>query len=257
MQDLPKNLNRLEKVVEIIKNEGKVSVSYLSKFLNVTEMTIYSDLKKIKDRNIILTKKEIIYVGANSFLDDPHFDRLNQYAEGKKSIAKKAIKYLSNSDTVFFDGSTTTHYLAKLLVSKKKLLHLTIITYSPVIALELAKNPGINIICLGGKLERVNYIFLDTSLTFFNNININKSFISCVGISKQNGFTEMIEGEATLKKKLLEISGENNILADATKFSKTGTYTFGSLSTATRIIVDKPSSVRNNREFREIKEKIQ
>lgn len=98
---------------------------------------------------------------------------------------------------------------------------------------------------------------LDGDLSYFCNININKSFISCVSISKQSGFTELIKGEANLKKKLLEISPANNILADITKFDRTGTYTFSPLLKAARIIVDKPEIIKNNKKFREIREKIE
>lgn len=256
MHGLPKNLIRLEEIIEIVKNEGKISVSYLSKHFNVTEMTIYNDLKRIQDKNIILTKKEILYVGENILFDYPHYERLKNNAENKKIIAKKAIKYISNSDSVFFDGSTTTHYLAKLLATKNQFSYLTVVTYSPIISLELAKNPNINVICLGGKLERINYIFLDSSSTYLKNININKSFISSVGISKKSGFTELIEGEANLKSKIINMCSENNIIADSTKFNKTGTYTFCSLSKASKIIVDKPSLIKNIKEFREIKDII-
>ena len=62
MKELPKNLNRLEKLVEIIKNEGKVNVSYLADFFNVTEMTIYNDLKKITDDKIILLGRLLLFL---------------------------------------------------------------------------------------------------------------------------------------------------------------------------------------------------
>ncbi len=252
IKNMPKNLNRLEKTVGIIKTEGRVSVTYLAQFFGVTEMTIYNDLKKIEDDSIILTKKDVVYTGENRIFDDPHFKRLKNNAERKKVIAGKAVKYINDFDTIFLDGSTTTHYLAKLLAEESGRNNLTVVTYSPVILLELGKNPEINLICLGGRFERVNYILLDNSHCLLESINLNRSFISSVGISPESGFTELIEGEAGLKRKLLDICPENYILADIAKFERTGTYTFGPLSKATRIIVDNTGPIMANKAFSEI-----
>jgi len=86
----------------------------------------------VMDDSIILAKKDVVYTGENRIFDDPHFKRLKNNAERKKVIAGKAVKYINDFDTIFLDGSTTTHYLAKLLTGETDKKNLTVVTYSPI-----------------------------------------------------------------------------------------------------------------------------
>ena len=232
-------MNRLEEIIEIVKNNEKTNIDYLADYFKVTTMTIYNDLKKLGNK-IIVSKSDVIYFESEDsyFSKQPHYFRLQRHKEEKKEIAKKAINYIEDTDTVFLDGSSTAHYLAKE-ITNKKFLHLTIITYSPVIVLELTKNANIEIICLGGKFNRNNYIFFNNSEELMSKqINITRAFISAIGISEEAGFTELEEEESRLKNVLPKYCKEIFILADRSKFGVIGTYTFGPITYAKKIITD-------------------
>jgi len=232
-------MSRLEEIIEIVKNNERTSIDYLADYFKVTTMTIYNDLKKLGTK-IIVSKSDVIYMESEEnfyFSKQPHYFRLQRHKEEKKEIAKKAVNYIRDYDTVFLDGGSTIHYLAKEIVNKN-VLNLTVVTYSPVIVLELAKKENIEIICLGGKLNKNNYIFFSNSRELLNQININQAFISAVGVSQETGYTELLEEEARLKIELSKYCKEIYILVDNSKFGIIGAYTFGPITFAKKIITD-------------------
>ncbi len=235
---------RINRIKEIAKTKNRINISDLSSYFNVSRMTIYRDLKILEvEKKLIITKKGIVYIDNAPNSEYPHNYRLERNKSEKKAIAKKAIDYINDNETIFLDGSTTALHLAKLLVIKNH-LNLTIITISPLTVLELSKNKNIQILCTGGILNNTNYSFYKDE-AYIKNININKAFISCSGFSVKKGFTEAIREEAKLKKILTEHCPEINIIADYTKYNVVTTYTFGSLKNVRRIIVDNKLDIRS------------
>jgi DeoR/GlpR family transcriptional regulator of sugar metabolism len=240
MGNISKNFIRLDQIIKILEDKGSINIPDLAKYFDVSEMTIYNDLKKIQnDSRIFVVKRGAIYKDDRDLIgiDLSHYDRFNRNKEEKKIIAQKALEYINNYESIFLDGSTTIQYLAKLLAEKKD-LHLNVITISPIIAIELAKNKNIEILCTGGVLNKTHYVYYANYEKLIEGININKVFMSCLGFSIENGFTEQISEEAELKSKIKKYCENIYILLDHTKFNKIGAYTFGPVSLAKKMITD-------------------
>ncbi len=240
MENLPKHIIRLNKIKDMLKDKGNVDILDLSRYFNVSKMTIYSDLKKLQnDNGILIVKKGAAYRGNKELIDFDlsHYERLNSNKKKKKAIAKIAIKYIKSNEAIFLDGSTTIKYLADLL-AKENSLKITVLTISPIIALELSKNKNIEVICTGGKLNNIHYSYFNGIEQYAKSININKAFISCVGFSIENGFTEQVYEEAQLKSTLKNYCKNIYILADSSKLNRVGAYTFGPTILAKKIITD-------------------
>jgi len=236
----PKQIVRLDKITKMLGDKGNVYISDFAKYFEVSEMTIYNDLKKLQnDSRIIIVKRGAVYKDHNDLIgiDLPYYERLNKNKEEKKAIARKALNYISNHEAIFLDASTTIQYLAELL-SREHSLHITVLTISPIIALELSKNRNIEIICTGGKLNHMHYFFYTDLGQIVKDINLNKAFISCAGFSIENGFTEQLSEESKIKSTLKNYCKNIYVLTDNTKFNKIGAYTFGPISFAKKIITN-------------------
>jgi DeoR/GlpR family transcriptional regulator of sugar metabolism len=254
MNNISKNLSRQEQILEIVKDKYRVSIDELAKKFNVTQMTIYRDLEFLENENkIIRTKKSATYITNQADIDYAYYKRLSFNKDEKQAIAKEALKYISNNELIYLDGSTSTFYLAKLII-KSKFSNLTIMTPSPVVIYELLKDPGIQILCPGGTLNMTTYLFYNENLDeYLKNININKIFISCSGFSINAGFTEALKVEASLKMSIIKKSNEVIFLADYSKSNIISAYTFASPNVADILITDS----RVNKEFiKKLKEKI-
>ena len=72
--------------------------------------------------------------------------RLEMVTE-KERIARTALDLIDDGDTFILDAGSTTYALALLLNTKTQI---TVVTNDLKIAVKLAENPKINLICTGG-----------------------------------------------------------------------------------------------------------
>ena len=137
---------RLDNIVQLVKQYGYVTVKYLVSALHYSNATINRDL------NVLVAQKKLRRsYGGVEYIENKgialpfryHF----MHAE-KLKIAKKAAELIQEGDTVFIDSSTTTECMAEFLAEKKDV---TVITNNMALVLHLSEY-GIQTVCLGGKI---------------------------------------------------------------------------------------------------------
>jgi DeoR/GlpR family transcriptional regulator of sugar metabolism len=140
---------RQQEILEELERAGSVSVAALSRSLGVSDMTVRRDLEEPSARKL-LRKVHGGAVPAPKAAAEPHFaqkQRLNR-AE-KRAIARAALGFVNDGDTVAFSAGTTTWQIAESLERGQK--SLTFVTNSTNIALTLQEN-GWEQIVLSGRM---------------------------------------------------------------------------------------------------------
>ena len=226
---------RKELVLKNLKSRSIVSLKELSNLLNVSEMTIYRDVKFL-GKNLFLSKGNVIYKEHYKSEESPYNARRRENRKLKIAIAKTALNYIKNKDTIFLDGSSTIGYLVDEILETN--LFLTVVTISPIVSLKLAKKNNYKILCPGGELEKINSIYIGNIDKYLESININKAFISCGAFSIDKGFSDLTTGESNIKRAVFDKIKEVNILIDHTKINNSHTYTWANFDEPARIIVD-------------------
>lgn len=212
-------IERRQKIVEIIQQDKKVYVSNLSQLFQVTEETIRRDLEKLENEDM-LTRT---YGGAvlNQYIleDLPFQTRTSMNHEIKQNIAAKAAKLINDNDTLIIDASTTCLELVQSLQGKKGI---TIITNSIKIPYDFISS-SFNIISTGGTLRAHSLALVGSAAqNALKNYYVNMAVISCKGLSLDKGIMESNEPESEFKRKMIEQAEIVVLLADHTKFNKTG-----------------------------------
>ena len=198
-------------------------------------MTLYRDINKLGD-SLFLSKANVIYKESTNLEESPYNARRARNKELKSAVARAAVNYINNNDTIFLDGSSTIGYLVNELIESN--LYLTVVTISPIISIELAKKESIKVLCPGGLLDKINMIYNCDIDDFLKSININKAFISCGAFSIEKGFTDLTTGESNIKRKIIDKIPEINILVDHTKMNNSYSYTWSNFDELTRLICD-------------------
>ncbi len=239
---------RREKIVELINEEGTVSLKKLKEsFAQVSEMTLRRDLEYLDQ------KKEIIRVhgGAKSVeilfgTDDLYMRRSTRNLEEKKEIAQKAIVLLNDNMALFLDSGTTLTEVAKIFPDN----HYMIFTNSLTVIAELAKlkKPKINMI--GGTLNPFS-LSLDgvRSIAELENINFQTAFIGVSGYIQSRGFTTGSQEDAELKRRVINKSEKVVLLMDSQKVGITSNFTFAKVDEIDVIITDESLDEESRKEF--------
>lgn len=234
--------SRQDIILEELNKKGEIRISELiNLFPNVSEMTIRRDLDALANRGLLIRT----HGGArplSSALDHAYDLQarllLNQAC--KSVIAKQALSFIDNECSIFFDSGSTTLELAKIIYNTK--IHA--ITSSPDISIQLLQKPDIQVILLGGILNKSTVSTIGPmTLQYLDQLNIDIAFISASGFSLESGFTNAYFDECHLKQKVIQMAKHVIILLDTSKIDSVLPFTFATLKDIHTIIFDQePSS---------------
>lgn len=227
---------RRAEIVRIINKSRVAKNQDLMDTFNSSIETIRRDLKYLEKSGLITR----VYGGAmalNMYGEEPKYElRETKNLSEKKTIAKYAIDYIKDGDTLLIEVGTTTLEFSKLLGDKKDL---TIITNSMPIAMNLIENPTFKVIFLGGNLRIGEYAtsgsIAENTLDMFN---VEKLIMGVGGIDKSGYITDYNIEESMLRRKMIKVSKSIIALADYSKFNVTALNRICEASQVTTLITD-------------------
>jgi len=214
-------IERRNKIEQMINENGSVLVVDLAKMFDVTTETIRGDLLKLEKQGVLVRTYGGATLAENNNADLGIMERESINSEAKRRIAECASKMIRDGETIFLDSSTTSWHLARCLKERKKL---TVITNALKIITELADCQGINLICVGGRLnvKNMSHTGRVAQASIRDNYYANRCFFACRGITMQCGLVDASEEEAEVKLAMIENCSEVVFLCDHTKFGKVG-----------------------------------
>lgn len=228
---------RYGKILEILSNEKTVKSSYLIQLLNVSTETVRRDLESLEKNGLIKRVHGGAVLNNGSSLIPSFSTRNDMKNEEKDLLAKNAIPFISNGNSIALDNGTTTLHLATLIKGNYK--DLTVITNSLLIANMLYEDPHINVILLGGIIDSKSHCMTgpltEKNIELFH---IDKAFISVTGISLNNGATDFEFNSIGIQKKLISRSNKIYLLADSSKFNTSSLLKICDLEDVDSIITD-------------------
>ena len=223
-----KNL-RTFAIVDYLKQKKYCSVGELISHFKVSGATMYRDIAELAARDVVqrvhggIALKERS-AGSNQPSGSPFQERLSWNRDRKETIALKALRRIGENDILFLDSSTTVHYLAQLL-EKSAFSNLTIVTNSVTIIQNFHKYPSHYVrIGLGGSYDvQLNSFLGQSTLRELEYLEISKAFISAFGVGDDKVTTNH-EYHASLLMKVLDRAGQKYLLADRSKFNRSGLF---------------------------------
>ncbi|WP_158994710.1 DeoR/GlpR family DNA-binding transcription regulator [Mucilaginibacter sp. L196] len=203
---------RLNYIISQINIHNKVLSADLSIQLNVSEDTVRRDLIELTDNGQIIK----VHGGAISKSFHSPLSERNVYKKDeKKEIARKAIELIEDGMIVIVGGGTTMIELARLIPPR---LHCTFFTISPIVAIELAENPNLNVHLIAGKLSSESQIIVGAQvIQQLSEIQTDLCLLGTNSVSIKNGVTDSDWEVVQVKKAMIKCAHETAILSIAEK----------------------------------------
>lgn len=209
---------RRARMLDVIRQQGFVSIPELRDSLEVSESTIRRDLESLEESGEARrTHGGVFYTGSVTTVRQ--FQRGNP-SDGawdkKRAIALEAAKLVNDHDTVLLDGGSTTYELAKQLVGRP----LQIVTNSLPVANLFSASDSVDLVILGGAIHNRTGVthgpFTDQML---ETINVQKAFLSVAGVNEKGFYNSnllLVETERCMMRS----ADRTIIVADSTKFGR-------------------------------------
>jgi len=245
---------RHQTILEQISKKGYVKVHELSEMLNVSEVTVRKDLKRLETRKM-LYRAHGSASGMSPIISDRHIDekeKINQ--KEKMRIANVAGGLLEDNDKIIIASGTSLLFFADVISNTG--MNITVITSSVKISLRLCYNPNIEIIQLGGVMRKNSVSVIGHyAENILESLSCNKLFIGVDGIDPDCGLTTSNMDEARINQKMMEAAQEIIVLTDSSKFGRRGFCKICDMDKIHHIITDAnaPAHIIDRIREREIK----
>lgn len=211
---------RQQDIFDLVQSQDFVSVKELGEKLNVSLVTIRKDLTLMENMKLLYRTHGGASKRERYVFEKPVMEKTKIRVEAKTKIAQAAATLVKEDDFLVLASGTSIHYLATEL---KKFNHLTVATPSLYVSHELAFNPLIDIIQIGGELRKSSRSVIgsmaEKSVEQFSS---HLLFLGVDGIDLDFGISTSNSAEAQLNRVMIQQSNKVVVLADASKINKKG-----------------------------------
>jgi DeoR family transcriptional regulator, aga operon transcriptional repressor len=242
------NLERRNKILELIDERGKVEVGELSRWFETSEATIRTDLKDLSRRGLI-HRAHGGAVRVETVSTDPSLQvKAELRADEKRRIGEAAAALVNDGDSIILDSGTTTQQIARRIKNKRDL---KVITNGLNIAAELVGAKDIQLILLGG-VVRQNAASVVGHLTeeMLRQLSADKLFLAVDAFDLEFGLSTPNLEECQVNQAMVRVSTETILVADSSKFGKRSLSRIVPLSAVHRIVTDKELPAGTQTELR-------
>jgi DeoR family transcriptional regulator of aga operon len=239
---------RRTKILNLLREHGRVRVKDLSQRFNTSEVTIRNDLKALHQRGLVhkahggAVPPEIISVELSLQ------ERFRSHTEEKRRIGAAAAALINDGETVILDSGSTTQEIARRIKGKQ---NLQVITNGINIAMELVGVRGIQVILLGGVLRDNSFSIVGHfAEDMLEHLSADKLFIAADGCDLDFGLSTPNLEESRVNQAMVRIAREKILVADSSKFGRCSLSRIASLLEVNKVVTDDKLPDKFQREIR-------
>lgn len=243
---------RQQKILDALIEKESASVEELSSILNVSTVTIRSDLTKLSKLGQVVRTHGGARIAAERVRQEFSFatrQRIN--AAAKKAIGELAVTLIEPNDSILLDASSTAVAFAQALHRANLPFDINVFSTGIWTALELLGKPNIHVALAGGSVRSTTGSLTGSlAMEILNKFNFNKVFLGAWGIDIINGLTDAPMLEVELKQHIVGRAQQVIAIVDGSKFGKLGLASFARVEQINKIVTDKSAPSEEIKKFR-------
>ena len=172
---------REDKILNLLRQKNMMTIDELANQLFVSKPTLRRDLIKLEKKGIISRghgNASLVQNAPDSKI--PFTLREQEQDIAKSAIARKAVTFIKDGDTIMLDATTSAYHIVPLLTDFHNIL---VITSSAKTSFLLGQM-SIKNICTGGQMINRSFSYIgNDALNTVSHYNADVVFFSCRGLS--------------------------------------------------------------------------
>ncbi|GLC31749.1 DeoR/GlpR family DNA-binding transcription regulator [Clostridium omnivorum] len=229
---------RLEQILSMLNENGRVKVTELSERFNVSQGMIRKDLQRLEAEGVLQRTYGGAILNRKISKSSSITARMKVNLSSKELIAEKAFAIIEDEDVVFLEPSSINFLLAKLIANSTK--KITLITNMSIIPPLFNDNETVKLICIGGVYDnKSGGVMGSEAIKSIAKYTFNKGFLGSSGVNLiTNSVGTATLEDGNLKEIIVSNSKEVYLLVEKEKFNIDSTYRFATLDEFHGIITD-------------------
>lgn len=227
---------RQQEILNLVQQQGFVSIETLAQNFNVTPQTIRRDINDLCDQQL-LTRYHGGAGLSSSVENVAYAARQVMNLEAKRSIAAMTAKQIPDRASIFINIGTTTEEVAKALQNHHGL---RIITNNLNVAAILRSNPTFEIIIAGGSVrQRDGGITGEATIDFIHQFKVDFGIIGISCVDADGTLLDFDYHEVRVAQAIIENSRQVFLVADHSKFDRCAMVRLGHIGQLDALFTDR------------------
>lgn len=227
---------RHQRILEMARNTGSVSVEALASALEVTPQTIRRDLNQLASQAMLSR----VHGGAviTSGVDNLDREARRQVAAGAKArIGVAAAALVPNGASLFINIGTTTEAIARALVHHR---HLLVVTNNLNVADILGGVPTIEVVVAGGRVRASDRAVVGAlAMDFLRGFKLDYALIGASAIDAEGTLLDFDMDEVRVSQTIIEQARTVILATDQTKFGRPAPVRIAEIGIVDHLVTDR------------------
>jgi DeoR/GlpR family transcriptional regulator of sugar metabolism len=208
--------SRHQRLVDVMRTKGHVTVAELTTMFGVSRDTIRRDLHLLERHGLLTRTHGGALAGDGLVARETRFQsRMAAQTRAKRSIGRAAAGLIRDGETLILNGGSTTCCFAAEL---GKLRDLTIVTNNLMLPQAVARHAARSIYVLGGAYWESAQITIGAlKISGASRISVDTAVVGVTGVDASGlSISRLEEGQATVE--MMDAARRVIVLADSSKY---------------------------------------
>ncbi|GAA1310299.1 DeoR family transcriptional regulator [Planotetraspora silvatica] len=228
--------DRRSQMLALITREGSVQVDELSEIFGVSKVTVRGDLDWLASRQLV-TRARGGAVAMNAHALATGFsERAALNSDEKRRIARAAYETLGSNETIILDAGTTVFELSRILGQSSGL---TVVTPALNVAAQVTNYADIELMVVGGRFDSQTMGSIGSiAERDVAELPAHRAFVGAHAIDSDFDVVDVSVEVARLKRAIASSAREVVLLADSSKWGRSGLAKVVRLTEVSMVITD-------------------
>ncbi len=225
-------------MLDIVSEQGSVSVEALAERFSVTLQTVRRDVKLLSEAGLLARFHGGVRLPASTTENIAYRQRQALNDDAKRAIAQALARQVPEGCSLFLNIGTTTEAVARALLTHRGL---RVITNNLNVAAILSDNPDCELIVAGGSVRnRDRGIVGEATVEFIAQFRVDIGVIGISGIEADGTLRDFDYHEVKVAQTIIRASRQVWLAADHSKFNRPAMVEVGRLDQVDMLFTDSP-----------------